>query len=58
MHNMHTRIGFDKLEEYIQCVWTAFKAGNHFSQCKNDKDLEGIHTNKSITKGFPIYGNT
>ena len=44
MHNMHTRIGFDKLEEYIQCVWTASKAGNHLSQCKNDKDLEGTQT--------------
>lgn len=46
MHNMHTRIGFDKLEEYIQCVLTAFQAGNHFSQHKNDKDLEGAHTHK------------
>ena len=48
MHNMHTRIGFDKLEEYIQCVLTAFKAENHFSQRKNDEDLEGTRTQTKV----------
>ena len=44
MHDMHTRIGFDKLEQRVQCVSEVFDMWNHPNRYKyNDKDLCCTH---------------
>ena len=47
MHDMHTRIGFDKLEQRVQCVSEVFDMLNHPNHYEyDDKDL--CYTHKQI----------